>query len=587
MAYEEKTDWLPDDPINEDDVNRWEKGIKDAHKDLAAHKNDMNNPHKTTKAQIGLGNVDNVQQAAKKDFDQHNQDQDRHLTKEERQKWDNGQLSKMTNDNGSAFINISEGQDFHQIAASQNKTFTFSTATTGINTPPQQTDGIYLYSSKNNGEAAAFSNDGGFWRKTLENGIWTEWIPYETAAGAQAKVNEHAKKTDIHVTKSDKDKWNAGQLMKLTADNGAPTISLGSESDINLLDAIQSKGTSIGTFYAHGTNSGAPDGGKSIRGLWQMTNQDSSGKAVFGWIYATDYENNIYTNYLNNNWLGCQKLGTESDAQNKADQALQNAKTYADTNFSIERLTCYRDGDEKTIVDARTPGTDYPEGITFMGIYEGNSTGYPLGYGFVKNENLNKWRFVQYFYGNGDERNGKNNQTGTWIRQWWDTTGWTTWEKISGFAHANIGTTGRQELKKGEVNKILFNRKIKDSDNLFDVKNSRFIAKHSGMYLVGGSIYIENTQQYSNFELYVYVNGEQYKLMDHFRMPLPKDSTDSNEFNATLTGTVTVPLDAGDYAEIYAYIGYNGTVTRYVKDADGRKNYFDILEIGGKNYPTV
>ncbi|WP_241211120.1 hypothetical protein, partial [Bacillus atrophaeus] len=23
MAYEEKTDWLPDDPINEDDVNRW------------------------------------------------------------------------------------------------------------------------------------------------------------------------------------------------------------------------------------------------------------------------------------------------------------------------------------------------------------------------------------------------------------------------------------------------------------------------------------------------------------------------------------------------------------------------------------
>lgn len=44
MAYEEKTDWLPDDPINEDDVNRWEKGIKDAHTDLAAHKNDMNNP---------------------------------------------------------------------------------------------------------------------------------------------------------------------------------------------------------------------------------------------------------------------------------------------------------------------------------------------------------------------------------------------------------------------------------------------------------------------------------------------------------------------------------------------------------------
>ncbi len=38
MAYDAKTDWLPDDPINEDDVNRWEKGIQDAHKDLAVHK---------------------------------------------------------------------------------------------------------------------------------------------------------------------------------------------------------------------------------------------------------------------------------------------------------------------------------------------------------------------------------------------------------------------------------------------------------------------------------------------------------------------------------------------------------------------
>lgn len=68
MAYDAKTDWLPDDPINEDDVNRWEKGIQDAHKDLAVHKNDMNNPHNTTKAQIGLGNVDNVQQASKKNL---------------------------------------------------------------------------------------------------------------------------------------------------------------------------------------------------------------------------------------------------------------------------------------------------------------------------------------------------------------------------------------------------------------------------------------------------------------------------------------------------------------------------------------
>lgn len=87
------------------------------------------------------------------------------MTKEERQKWNNGQLSKMTKDNGSAFIDISDGQDFHQTAASQNKTFTFSAAATGINTPPKPSEGIYLYSSKNNGEAAAFSDDGDFGEK--------------------------------------------------------------------------------------------------------------------------------------------------------------------------------------------------------------------------------------------------------------------------------------------------------------------------------------------------------------------------------------------------------------------------------------
>ena len=42
-----------------------------------------------------------------------------------------------------------------------------------------------------------------------------------------------------------------------------------------------------------------------------------------------------------------------------------------------------------------------------------------------------------------------------------------------------------------------------------------------------------------------------------------------NEFNATVTGSVTVPLDAGDYVEIYVYVGYSGDVTRYVTDSNG------------------
>lgn len=71
MAYEAKTNWLPDDEIREDDLNRWEQGIDDAHSELDGHKNDLSNPHRVTKKQVGLGNVDDVQQAPKKEFDNH------------------------------------------------------------------------------------------------------------------------------------------------------------------------------------------------------------------------------------------------------------------------------------------------------------------------------------------------------------------------------------------------------------------------------------------------------------------------------------------------------------------------------------
>lgn len=264
--------------------------------------------------------------------------------------------------------------------------------------------------------------------------------------------------------------------------------------------------------------------------------------------------------------------------------ALADAKNYVETNYTNQKLTVLTGSN--AIQDARISGNDYKYGITFMDIGANNTTGYPLTYGFVKNEKHSNYRFTQYFYGNADTTSGSYDHVGTWIRHWWADSGWTAWQKISGFAHANIGTTGRQALIKGENNKIKYNRIIKDSHKLFDTKNNRFVASHAGMHLVSASLYIENTERYSNFELYVYVNGTKYKLMNQFRMPTPSNNSD-NEFNATVTGSVTVPLDAGDYVEIYVYVGYSGDVTRYVTDSNGALNYFDVLELGGRNYPRV
>ncbi|WP_326998327.1 hypothetical protein [Bacillus velezensis] len=177
--------------------------------DFDKHTSDTSNPHNVTALQIGLGNVENIQQAAKSDFDNHLDDTNVHISKSDREKWDAAQLSKITKDNGSVLINVSQGVDFQSVAIGQRKTFTFYTAETGINTPPVPTRGMYLYSSSTYGEATAFGNDGSLWRKSLSSGVWSDWVNYETEQGSIKRLAAHSDNTDIHVTKTDKDRWDS------------------------------------------------------------------------------------------------------------------------------------------------------------------------------------------------------------------------------------------------------------------------------------------------------------------------------------------------------------------------------------------
>ncbi len=61
--------------------------VKEVADDLVSHKANTANPHKVTKSQVGLANVDNVKQASKTEFDSHNNDATRHITAEERTRW--------------------------------------------------------------------------------------------------------------------------------------------------------------------------------------------------------------------------------------------------------------------------------------------------------------------------------------------------------------------------------------------------------------------------------------------------------------------------------------------------------------------
>ena len=55
--------------------------------DLTGHTTNKNNPHEVTKAQVGLSNVDNVKQASKAEFDAHSADNNRHVTAADKSNW--------------------------------------------------------------------------------------------------------------------------------------------------------------------------------------------------------------------------------------------------------------------------------------------------------------------------------------------------------------------------------------------------------------------------------------------------------------------------------------------------------------------
>lgn len=575
MAYEEKTDWLPDDPINEDDVNRWEKGIKDAHTDLAAHKNDMNNPHNTTKAQVGLGNVDNVQQAAKKDFDQHVNDDTIHITAAERSKWNNAQLSKISDDDGRVFYkSVTEITDYNNLT----DTGMYLIYNDGLNGPGLNRCFLLVMSYKNTLVQIAydgFKGEQSFFRiRKNDSATWTAWIESETTEGSQKKIDAHANKTDIHVTKSDKDKWNHAQLYKLTDTQGHRT-KIPDGTDLLTLPS--------GFYYAVGsviTNNPVLGDGSWYN--YDVIETGGGGRKTI--LASRSYDGTFWmaTIHTDGVFKGWNKIETEASAQNKADKSLAEAKNYVDTNYTNQKLIILTGSN--AIQDARTGGDEYPRGLTLMDVGQGNTTGYPLGYGIIKNEKYHDYRFAQYFYGTGNESNSYFDNTGTWVRHWWSGSGWTAWHKISGFAHANIGTTGIQYLDKAAHTKIQFNRKIKDSHNAFDTKNSRFVAPNDGMFLVGVGLYMINTPAYINFHLKLYLNGSLYKPVDHKR----GDFVDKqNEMYLGLNGYVTVPMNKGDYIEIYCYCNYGGSDRRGVSDYNEAYNFINIQEIGGLNYPTV
>ncbi|MCY7794075.1 hypothetical protein MOB54_02385 [Bacillus spizizenii] len=228
------------------------------------------------------------------------------------------------------------------------------------------------------------------------------------------------------------------------------------------------------------------------------------------------------------------------------------------------------------IADVSLSGDSYPIGLTIQET-DGISTGWPGNYNFgiVETHRLNSVRCTQFFYKASGTSTIAN---GGWARHWWQNAGWSPWFSLFGEnSWCNVSVTNEQTLTQSYTQKVKFDRVISDSHAQFNTSNNRFIAKVRGMYMVGAGLYINRKKQYNNVELILYRNGIRYKNIHQNRQDPYNPAAD--EFNqGHYASGVTVPLEVGDYLELFIFVGAGQDLT--ITANSGWYNYFDIYRIG-------
>lgn len=97
------------------------------------------------------------------------------------------------------------------------------------------------------------------------------------------------------------------QVPKITTDVGGALVSV-SDATKNILDEIVSRGLGINTIYCHGSVQGNTPNAKSWRGISFINSP------TFGFVIAKDYQNKLFTNYIDNGtWLGWEEHVTLND----------------------------------------------------------------------------------------------------------------------------------------------------------------------------------------------------------------------------------------------------------------------------------
>ncbi|MGQ5113052.1 phage baseplate upper protein [Bacillus halotolerans] len=305
---------------------------------LDTHTRNKSNPHGVTKSQIGLGNVDNVQQASKQDFDLHVSDATKHISSSERTKWNSGQTFRITAENGTQKYNLTEGSFYDSLKDVGTVSFYGTNAVTD-NPSSSSLRGMQLVGQSGIGMGYAVDvNGNAWWFYYNSNHTKINWFPAESIAGAQSKVDAHANRKDNphavtkaqvgldkvdnvqqaslaefnahnynsirHISQNERDKWNGGQLAKLTKDDGKRT---------QLADGADVLALSSGFYFANGTSvKNNPVENDSSWFNYDVVEGDSGRKSILAW---RSYDNTLWhaTVHTNSVFKGWKKLITDAD----------------------------------------------------------------------------------------------------------------------------------------------------------------------------------------------------------------------------------------------------------------------------------
>lgn len=149
--------------------------------------------------------------------DTHIADLIKHITAGERDKWNAAQLFAMTFSNGTSKATIGADLNLTIPAGFYN---VLSSDLNGQGTAGHMI--VMNRGSSANTVQILYTLAGKMYTRQTGNGgtTWTNWSELETTTGAQAKVDAHAADAVKHITAPERDKWNGGQLWKLTESTG-------------------------------------------------------------------------------------------------------------------------------------------------------------------------------------------------------------------------------------------------------------------------------------------------------------------------------------------------------------------------------